>query len=533
MGVPPQYPPPPNPQGPQDPRAQRDYARAYARAQREQARNQAHAQRQYWRWYWGGAYRPSIVRPLILVAIGVIALLIEMGRLAGYQVWNWYVQWWPLLLIAIGVVLLLEYFFDRGPYRRRIGGFWVVLILIILFTGWGGHSAWHWGANGSQWGMNGNNMLFLFGAEHDHDVQATHAVAANAAITINNPRGDVNITPSTGNQVHLIAHEQVFTSSSKDAQKTFSEISPVFTDAEGVLSVTVPAHRGTNVNLTLAVPKTASVTVNAGHGGVTVTGLRGAATVNSSAGDVKFDGLGGDAHAHMSDSDSDFSAHNIGGQVFLSGQAGDVTLSEIKGQTTLDGEFFGDLHLEQMSGPISFSSSRTQITLPKLTGDMTMDSGDLTANGLQGPVRMLTRSKDIELTGVSGDLHLEDSNGDVGVTMAAPLGNIQIANRTGDLSVTVPANSSFTVTASTTGDSDLSTDFPLTVTQDGGQKQITGSVGKGGVMLNLSTTHGDLNLSKGGAEAETPGAATVSAPVKGKVRHIKMPKIPVAPPVNQ
>lgn len=532
MGLPPQNPPPPSPPNPQDPRAQRDYARAWAKAQREQVRSQVHAQRQYWRWYWRGAYRPSIIRPLILIAIGVVALLIETGRLSGYAVWSWYVQWWPLVLIAIGVVLLLEYFFDRSPYRRRVGGFWVLLILLVLFTGWGGHAAWRWGPHGVHWGANGNDMLFFFGTEHDHDIQTTHAMAGNASITVNNPRGSVNITPATDDQVHLSAHEEVFTSRNGNAQKIFTEVTPVFAGANGVLSLTVPAHQGTQVDLTLAVPVTALVTVNAGRGDVVITGLKGAAAVNSGHGSVKLDGLGGDARVHMGDGNSDFAAHDISGQVFVSGRAGDATLSEIKGQTTLNGEFYGDLHLEQMGGPVSFSSSRTQFNVPKLTGDLTLDSGNLTASGLQGPVRVITRSKDIELTGVSGDLRLENSNGDVSVVAAAPLGNMQIANHTGDLSVTVPASASFTVSASTTDDSDVNTGFPLTTSTSNGRKQVTGTVGKGGVMLNLSTTHGDLNLDKSGIGASFTNPPSPRA-ADHKIRHLKMPKVPVAPPTIQ
>jgi len=108
---------PPPPYSPRDARRQ---ARDYARAQREQAR----AQRQYWR-AWYGYRRASITGPVILLTVGIIALLIETGRLSGYAVWEWYARWWPLLLIGVGLISLGEYFFDRNnPYagRRSAGG---------------------------------------------------------------------------------------------------------------------------------------------------------------------------------------------------------------------------------------------------------------------------------------------------------------------------------------------------------------------------------------------------------------------------
>jgi len=90
----------------------------WGRAQREAAR----AQRYQWRYY----HRPSVAGPVLLLAVGIIALLMETGRLSAVRFWSWYANWWPMLLIGIGLIMLLEYFFDRNnPYagRRSMSGF--------------------------------------------------------------------------------------------------------------------------------------------------------------------------------------------------------------------------------------------------------------------------------------------------------------------------------------------------------------------------------------------------------------------------
>lgn len=519
MGTTPQN-PPPGQYPPQDPRQ----ARAWARAQRQQAR----AQRYYARAYWRGGRRPSITGPIVLVTIGVIALLVETGRLNGFRVWDWYMHWWPLLLIAIGLISLLEYFLDRGdPYAgRRAGGGFVFLILLLVFFGWAARSAHWWRPMGNQLGVNGNDMLFNFGDEHDKDVQMTQTAAANGTVNVQNPRGDVTITPSADGEIHLQAHEAVHTWSDEDVQKAFDAVQPQMSPAGKGVVITVPEHRGAAVDLTLAVPVSSFVTINAQHGDVSVEGLKSAAEVTDGHGDVKFDGIGADVTAHIRD--GDFSAHAIGGQVAVNGQGNDITLSEIHGQAVIDGEFFGDTHLEQMSGPVHFHSHRTSIDVPKLDGDLTLDSDDLTANQLSGPVRITTRSKNIELTSVAGDLHIEDQDADVNVTAAAPLGNIEILNHTGDLMLTVPENANFSVTASTTQDSDLETDFPMKTTTTGDEQKFAGSVGDGGVKLDLSTTHGDLKLRKGSAEVAAPAVPEPPKPPSGPVKHLRAPKTPVA-----
>ncbi|HEX4065689.1 MAG TPA: DUF4097 family beta strand repeat-containing protein [Acidobacteriaceae bacterium] len=513
---------------PYSPRDARQQARDYARAQRDQAR----AQRQYWRAY-QGYRRASITGPLILLTIGIIALLIETGRMSGYAVWEWYARWWPLLLIGIGLISLAEYFFDRNnPYagRRSAGGI-VFLILLFAFLGWGGHNARNWGPFSEQFGDNGDDFFSLMGAEHDNEVQIDQAIAANGTVTIQNSRGDVTVTNSSDGQLHLRAHQVVHTNSDDTAQKVFDQVKPRVESSSSGAVITVPGRNGARVDLTLQLPEKCFTTINTAHGDVTVEGMQNNVDVTDSHGDTKFDGIGGDVHARMDH--GDVSAHQVSGHVFVDGHADDVTLSEVKGQVVLDGEFFGDTHLEQVGSTVHFHTSRTDLDMPRLGGDLTMDSSDLTASQVAGPVRIVTRSKNIDLTQVAGDIHIENSDGDVNVVAAVPLGNIQIANRSGALSLTIPENASFAIDAATTEDDDLETDFPLQTTSSGDRRTLQGEVGHGGVKLELTTTHGNLELKKGSATPLPPAPPEPPAPPAAPARHLRAPKGPAPQPTPQ
>jgi hypothetical protein len=102
-------------------------------------------------------------------------------------------------------------------------------------------------------------------------------------------------------------------------------------------------------------------------------------------------------------------------------------------------------------------------------------------------------------------------------------------DRTGGLTLTVPENANFSVNGNTTADDDLETDFPLQVTTSGDQKQVAGTVGRGGVKLDLATTHGNLELRKGGMELAAPAPPPAPPAPSGPVRHLRAPKAPVAP----
>ena len=501
---------------PYSPRDARRAARDYARAQRDQAR----AQRHYWR-SWNGYRRSSITGPLILLGVGIVALLIETGHVSGYAVWEWYARWWPLLLIGIGLVSLAEYFVDRdNPYagRRSAGGI-VFLILLFAFFGWGSHSAQNWGPFTEQFNGNGDDFFSMMGEEHDNDFQLDQAIPSNTTVNVQNPRGDVTVTASSDGRMHVHAHEIVHTNSDDNAKKSFQQIEPRITSSASGTVITVPGKNGARVDMTIQLPEKSFATINAGHGDVTVEGLKNNADVISHHGDVKFDNIGGDVHARMDH--GDVSAHEVEGHAIVDGHADDVTLSEIKGNVVLDGEFFGDTHLEQIGSTVHFHTSRTDLDIPHLGGDLTMDTKDLTASQVTGPLRLSTRSKDVDLTQVAGDIHIDNSDGDVNVVAAVPLGNVQISNRSGAVSLTVPENASFGITASTTEDDDLETDFPLQTSTSGERRNLEGSVGHGGVKVELTTSHGNLELKKGSSQPLAPPPPLPPLAPRAPAKHFK------------
>jgi DUF4097 and DUF4098 domain-containing protein YvlB len=512
-----------------------------ARDARRQAREQWRAQRDQWkaqRRYWRQAYayrRTSIVGPCLLLAIGVIALLLETGRLSAGGFWEWYGRWWPALLIVVGFVSLAEYFWDRkNPYAgyRSVGGV-VFLIILLAMVGWSAHGHW-WGTFGK---FDDNDDFFsMMGEEHDNDVQMDQAIPDGGSVTIQNARGDVTVTASEDGQMHLRAH-QVIHGDDKDAPGIFEQVKPkIVTSGTGAV-ITVAGRAGARVDLTVQVPEKTFATVNTNHGDVTVEGLKNNADVTSQHGDVKFDGITGDVHARMDH--GDYSAHEIAGHALVDGRVDDVTLSEINGQVVLDGEFMGDTHLEQVGSTVHFHTTRTDLDIQKLGGDLTMDSSDLTANQLYGPVRIVTRSKNIDLTQVTGDMHIETSNGDVNVVAALPLGNMQITNHTGGLTLTVPEDTSFVLNASTTEDDEIESDFSLQTSTSGDRRSLQGTVGHGGVRLDLTTSHGNLQLKQGSsAPMPPPRIPQPHAPQEppsppAPPKHLKAPKgEPAAPTVQ-
>ena len=96
------------------------------------------------------------------------------------------------------------------------------------------------------------------------------------------------------------------------------------------------------------------------------------------------------------------------------------------------------MNLAKVAKGVSFHSSRTDMQMARLDGDLTMESGDLRANAIAGPMHLATRAKDIHLDDVSGILKIDNSNGMVEYRAGKGQGDVEINNQRGTVQVTLP-----------------------------------------------------------------------------------------------
>ena len=213
----------------------------------------------------------------------------------------------------------------------------------------------------------------------------------------------------------------------------------------------------------------------------------------------------------------------------VQGRADDISLADVKGAARINGEF-DTIKLAKIAGLVGFKSARTDMEFSKLNGDLDMDSGDMRASDLTGPFRLLTRSKDIRLTGVNGDVRLQNENGAVEIHMSK-LGDMQLSNRNSDVQIYLPDKAGFQVDARSRG-GEIESDFAA-LKIDNGEDQATasGTVGSGGPHLVINNEHGGIELRKGsiaGRGAHAAQAATGPGRAQGTGAHGKLELMPMA-----
>jgi DUF4097 and DUF4098 domain-containing protein YvlB len=282
--------------------------------------------------------------------------------------------------------------------------------------------------------------------------------------------------------------------------------------------VTLNANTGGAGNNTVAsdleiyVPQKANVEVSTRRGDIRIAGREGNITTNSHGDVTVADNAG---NVNISLRRGSVRATNIKGNVSVDGRADDTNISDVSGEVRFSGDFFGQMNLAKVARGVSFHSSRTDMQMVRLDGDLTMESGDLRARAIIGPMRLTTRSKDIHIEDVTGNLKVDNSNGVVEYRAGKGLGDIEINNQRGTVQVMLPMNAAFHVDARTDR-GEIETDFPsIQVRSEHNSHYASGTVGSGGPQVKLTNDRGDVQI------RQSTGAAAPVPP--------QPPKAPTAP----
>ncbi|HVP55805.1 MAG TPA: DUF4097 family beta strand repeat-containing protein [Candidatus Eisenbacteria bacterium] len=447
-------------------------------------------------------YRRSLAGPLILIVIGVLFLLRNLG--VHIPVWHFFGRFWPVLIILWGVVALVEHFtaLRHGYQTRSLGGAGIFLLILIVIFGLAAHhsSDVNWEGMRDQIQID-DDFGGMFGTAYTFDDTMEQSFPAKGSLRVVCDRGAITVTPSDGDTLRVVVHKKLYAKSQDDANKYNEGTKPQIT-VNGT-SVVLNANtngagdHGVSADMEIFVPRDAALDIASKRGDVNINGRKADVKLAVQHGDIALNEITGNTVVNLDR--GSIRGTSLIGDVAIDGRIDDATLEDVQGAVKLNGDFFNNIRLNKVTKSVEFKSARSDITLASVPGDLEISGDSLRGTDVGGPMKLVTRSKEIHLEGVTGDVEVENSNGDVEVHPAAklPMGKMLITGKRGDISLVLPANAGFQVDA-TTRRGDITTDFGgLKIDSSSGGSRATGTVGNGAAKLQINADTGDIRINKG------------------------------------
>jgi DUF4097 and DUF4098 domain-containing protein YvlB len=453
----------------------------------------------------------SFAGPLVLIVLGIVCLLGTMGYLSRARMWHLFANYWPVLLILWGAVKLFEHQRAQreGVRAPGIGAGGVFLAVLIVVFGLIANQLdrVNWSGLRDQINLDDDDFSNLFGETYNFNDHLEQNFPAGDSLKVIDNHGAVSVHASDDNKITVVIRKRVGAESQGDADKYNDKTKPTITTIGGLVTVDAKVEGAgdhpVETDLDISLPRKIPVSITSRRGDVNLVGRDGSIDISSQHGDTSVEDVTG--NVKVSQEKGSVKVEQVTGDVHVEGRMDDVSVTDVKGSAQLDGEFQESVKLARIAKTVTFKSSRTDMEFSRIDGSLDLDSDELHAEEITGPLHLNTRSKNLQLDGVSGDVRLQDDNGTVEVGMRT-LGNIQIDNRNGDIQLSLPDKAGFRLDAHTR-DGEIQSDFPeLTVNNDEHEAKATGSLGNGAAHIVLNNEHDNIEIRRASSQPPKPPA---------------------------
>lgn len=214
--------------------------------------------------------------------------------------------------------------------------------------------------------------------------------------------------------------------------------------------------RNISIDYDVTVPAQTHLTSQTGSGDQTISGLQLPVTAKTGSGNVTVERVSADTH--------------------VSSGSGDLKLNSIKGVLYCD-TGSGNIRAQEIAGDVFARAGSGNIEVQQSAG---------------GSVKAETGSGNVTLTGIKGGLRAQAGSGNIRAE-GEPTSDWSLGAGSGNITLKVPSQSSFNIDARTSSGS-LTLHHEVTLQGTLAKNHIQGKVGKGGVLLDLHTGSGDIEV---------------------------------------
>jgi hypothetical protein len=447
----------------------------------------------------GGRQRSSIFGGLLLILLGILFLLARFNP--DLRMWHLFWRYWPVLIILWGIAKLIDNMSAHQAGQTRppllTGGEAALLVLVVfVLAGMGIYSR----VREKMPDLNIDVGLFDHKATQSQEL-GTKSIPAGSHLTVTSGRGSITAHAGDSNDLSVSVEESAEGVTDVAAQDRLKSLKVVIEQTSDGYLVHPVNSEGSGeqitVNLDVTVPRKVSLTANSNHGDIHISGIAGPVTASTKSGNIEIHDAGSDVAAQLESGDARIA--NVSGSVHLTGRGNEIEVNDVAGDATFEGEFFGPIHVRNVTKTTHYASQKADLSLVHMTGRLELDSGEINVSDVDGPAKLSTHDKDMEVENVTGRLDITDTHGSIKVSCSQPpRADINISNESGEVDLTLPSDSKFEISA-VSRSGQVQSDFEdpsLKQDNENGTGKLTGKVGSQGPKIQITTSYGAIYLHK-------------------------------------
>lgn len=188
------------------------------------------------------------------------------------------------------------------------------------------------------------------------------------------------------------------------------------------------------------------------------------------------------------------SVERINGPVEANSGAGSLHISRIAAEThARTGS--GSVDLDSIQGSVRASTGSGSIRAMGIAGGITASTGSGSVRAEQtaaGDVEIETGSGGVEVSGVKGAARISTGSGSI-TAEGQPAGQWRMHTASGTVTVRLPGEAAFDLEARTSS-GHIDSNHPITLVGTISPRELHGKVRGGGVLVELSTSSGNINI---------------------------------------
>jgi hypothetical protein len=287
------------------------------------------------------------------------------------------------------------------------------------------------------------------------------AVTAPIRLELTNASGNVTVTGSSDNKVHVHADVRASGIGFGSPQGRVDAVvaNPPVEQKGDTIRIGKDMRKIHNVSIayTIEVPHDTEISTQVASGSLNISNVRGPVKCDSASGSINVNGI--DRQTVLATLSGSIEADNIGDDLRASSASGSVTVSKIK----------GDIRISALSGG-------TQIIGP---------GGRVDANTASGSVEVQGATRDVKAHAVSGTVNVQGNPSDTSYW--------DLATASGVVHLGVPTNANFRLSAEAIS-GQIKTDVPIVI-EEQGKHSLRARMGNGGGRVEVHTVSGEIRVS--------------------------------------